>query len=51
METYTINITEINGMYAMTIRTTKEDGTVSTERLRLSPKQVQEVITTIKVLN
>ena len=51
MEKHTINITEINGIYAVTIRTTTEDGISTTERLRLTPNQLLEVKAKIKSFN
>ena len=48
MEKHTINITEINGQYAVTIRTTAEDGMSVNERLRLTPEQLAEVVEKIK---
>jgi hypothetical protein len=50
MATHTINITEINGMYATTIRTTEEDGTVTIERMRLSPEDMDQVLNLLKSL-
>lgn len=48
MENHTINITEINGIYLTTIRTTSEAGEVTNERRRLTPEQVEQIIALIK---
>ena len=48
MEKHTINITEINGFYSTTIRTTPEEGEVTNERRRLTPEQVAQIIALIK---
>lgn len=49
MEKHTINITEINGTYPTTIRTTSEEHEVQPiERRRLTHEQVNQVIALIK---
>jgi hypothetical protein len=48
METkFTINITEINGLYATTVQTIVVDGINTIERKKLTPAQLDAVLTLI----